>query len=203
MPWSLFSPPALRQGPPPRPEVWNSSDPSFLLRLLRDETATKRIGNSQCPTANRHQLRSVGGLPASEQVSLSVYGGMGAPRGRGWRWAAAGPCLARRLTDLVLLLLCRRSVVIPSLRGPRRGGEGRPQHLTLFLGKLQGVCVPLGRDPVLGFIAGGWISPPTASSGPVFAAQAVELNRLVSGMQLPGTGPAALNKVLRNSVFQL
>lgn len=151
-------PPTLRQSPPPQPEVWNRSDPSFLSRLLRDETATKRIRNSQCPTVNRHQLRSIRGLLASEQVLFHVYCGMGPPWGRGWKWAAVEQCPVRRLTDPVLLLPCCTYAVIPSLGGPWQGRGGMPSTLTLFLGKCK-MCLPLGRDPVPGFIAGGWISP--------------------------------------------
>lgn len=151
-------PPTLRQSPPPQPEVWNRSDPSFLSRLPRDETATKRIRNSQCPTVNRHQLRSIRGLLASEQVLFHVYCGMGPPWGRGWKWAAVEQCPVRRLTDPVLLLLCCTYAVIPSLGGPWQGRGGMPSTLTLFLGKCK-MCLPLGRDPVPGFIAGGWISP--------------------------------------------
>lgn len=72
-----------------------------------------------------------------------------------------------------------------------------PSAHTVFPGKLQTVSLPLGSDSVPGFIPGRWISAPQSPSlgllcaahrlpkpsrGPGFAAQVIELNRLVSGI---------------------
>lgn len=99
----------------------------------------------------------------------------------------------------------------PSLGGPEAPAwEGRNAFntYTLFLGKLQDVCLPWGRDPVPGFIAGGWTSSlglwaPWCSR---HTAQAVELNGLVCGLpaardRLCGLkqGPGKLNFPAVNS----